>query len=124
MDNTLQQQLLTRFAEASDRDPANLEFGEESAQAVRNALAAVPEPSGPSLAAEQPTAAPGNIFGQSASYVGSSARGELIDATGGGGVNAGSLATTFLEGGLGLVPLITGLMGLFGGGSTSPAPLE
>jgi hypothetical protein len=42
----------------------------------------------------------------------------------GGGVTAGSVAKTVLESGLGLIPLIGGLIGLFsGGGSESPAPL-
>lgn len=41
-----------------------------------------------------------------------------------GGVSAGSIATTFLEGGFGIVPLITGLLGLFGGGSDTPPALE
>jgi hypothetical protein len=36
----------------------------------------------------------------------------------------GSIATTFLEGGLGVVPLITGLIGLFSGGSPTPPVLE
>jgi len=42
----------------------------------------------------------------------------------GGGATAGSVAKTVLESGLGLIPLIGGLIGLFsGGGSESPAPL-
>jgi hypothetical protein len=41
-----------------------------------------------------------------------------------GGPSAGSIATTLLEGGFGIVPLITGLMGLFGGGSDAPPALQ
>lgn len=41
-----------------------------------------------------------------------------------GGPSVGSIASTFLEGGLGIVPLITGLVGLFGGGSEAPPALE
>jgi hypothetical protein len=37
---------------------------------------------------------------------------------------AGSIATTVLESGLGLVPLAGELLGLFGGGDAAPAPLE
>lgn len=45
-------------------------------------------------------------------------------ASSGGGVTAGSVATTVLESGFGLVPLITGLVSLFsGGGSAAPPPL-
>jgi len=40
------------------------------------------------------------------------------------GTSVGSIATTFLESGFGIVPLITGLMGLFGGGSDAPPALE
>jgi len=43
--------------------------------------------------------------------------------TGGGGVSAGSVAKTVLESGLGLIPLIGGLIGLFEGDSNSPPPL-
>ena len=42
----------------------------------------------------------------------------------GGGPSVTSIATTFLESGFGIVPLITGLMSLFSGGSTAPPPLE
>jgi hypothetical protein len=41
----------------------------------------------------------------------------------GGGTNILSLATSALGGGLGIIPLVTGLMGLFGG-SSEPPPLE
>jgi hypothetical protein len=43
----------------------------------------------------------------------------------GGGVDIASIASTVLEGGLGIVPLISGLAGLFsGGGPETPPPLE
>lgn len=41
----------------------------------------------------------------------------------GGGSSALSFASKAFESGLGLVPLVTGLMGLFGGGSSAPPPL-
>lgn len=40
----------------------------------------------------------------------------------GGGITVGSVAKTVLESGLGLIPLISGLIGLFGGGSSSTPP--
>jgi hypothetical protein len=43
--------------------------------------------------------------------------------SGGGGTNILSLASSALGGGLGIIPLVTGLMGLFGG-SSEPPPLE
>jgi hypothetical protein len=41
-------------------------------------------------------------------------------SSGSGGSDGLSVATTVLESGLGLVPLVTGLLGLFGGGSSTP----
>jgi hypothetical protein len=35
-----------------------------------------------------------------------------------------SIASTIFESGLGIVPLVSGLLGLFGGGSSTPPPLE
>ena len=56
---------------------------------------------------------------------GTSTRGQgaTTDDTG-GGPSVTSIATTFLESGFGIVPLITGLISLFSGGSTAPPPLE
>jgi len=42
---------------------------------------------------------------------------------GGGGTTAGSVIKDMFESGLGVVPLVGGLLGLFGGGSSSPPPL-
>jgi hypothetical protein len=44
--------------------------------------------------------------------------------TASGGTSALSIASTIFESGLGIVPLVSGLLGLFGGGSSSPPPLE
>lgn len=44
--------------------------------------------------------------------------------SGNGGTSALSVASTFFESGLGIVPLVTGLLGLFGSGSSTPPPLE
>jgi len=41
-----------------------------------------------------------------------------------GGTSALSIASTIFESGLGIVPLVSGLLGLFGGGSSTPPPLE
>ncbi len=56
---------------------------------------------------------------------GNSTRGQSTgtsDTTGGPSVT--SIATTFLESGFGIVPLITGLVGLLSGGSSAPPALE
>lgn len=42
----------------------------------------------------------------------------------GGGSGAGSAAMTFLESGLGIVSVVRGLLGLFGGGEAAPVPLQ
>ena len=44
--------------------------------------------------------------------------------TASGGTSALSIASTIFESGLGIVPLVSGLLGLFGGGSSTPPPLE
>src|ERR1039457_5019944 len=41
-----------------------------------------------------------------------------------GASEALSIATTVLETGLGIIPLVTGLIGLFSGGDSTPAPLS
>ena len=65
----------------------------------------------------------GATDGGSTSNAGTSSDGNTSNAgaTGGGGITAESIATTVLESGMGMVPLIVGLLGLFGGGGT-PAP--
>ncbi|MGA2275595.1 MAG: hypothetical protein ABSH00_18745 [Bryobacteraceae bacterium] len=64
--------------------------------------------------------------GYAATPVGTSTEGgaESAPSTGGTGGTVESALTTFLEGGLGIVPLVSGLMGLFGGGSSAPPQLE
>ena len=42
----------------------------------------------------------------------------------GGGSTAGDVAATFFESGFGIAALVKGLMGLFGGGSPAPPPLQ
>jgi hypothetical protein len=44
--------------------------------------------------------------------------------TAGGGTSALSIASTIFESGMGIVPLVGGLLGLLGGGASSPPPLE
>jgi hypothetical protein len=65
----------------------------------------------------------GTTSGGSASTAGTSSGGNTSSAgtSSGGGITAESIATTVLESGMGMVPLIVGLLGLFGGGGT-PAP--
>jgi hypothetical protein len=62
----------------------------------------------------------------SATPVGTSVAGgaESAKSTGGTGSMIESALTTFMEGGLGIVPLVSGLIGLFGGGNSAPPILE
>jgi hypothetical protein len=47
----------------------------------------------------------------------------LLGGGSGGGISGGGGLSDILGGGFGLSPLISGILGLFGGGSTAPAPL-
>jgi hypothetical protein len=65
--------------------------------------------------------------GVAATPAGTDTRGGSVPATDGGsqsGTSVSSIATTFLESGFGIVPLITGLMGLFSGATDAAPPLE
>ncbi|MGA2039252.1 MAG: hypothetical protein ABSH42_08245 [Bryobacteraceae bacterium] len=105
MSSTTQEQLLRFFREAAGTD--------------------VPEtPAAASGAALGPASS--GADGYEATPVGTSTEGgaESEQGTGGTGSTIESALTTFLEGGLGIVPLVSGLMELFGGGSTAPPQLE
>ncbi len=108
MSSTTQDQLLRFFAEAAGTDVSETSADASSA--------------GPGPAAG---AADGESY--SATSVGMSVESGAESAastTGGAGGAIESGLTTFLEGGLGIASLVTGLMGLFGGGGSAPAQLE
>lgn len=73
-----------------------------------------------------------NIFDTLSSGLGGGVTGGIEEAAGGtaqgsgssgGGSTLETIAKDVLESGLGMVPLVGGLLGLFGGGSSSPPPL-
>ena len=109
MTSTTQDKLYETFVAASgqlDSNPGGaLASGEEIAASLSDTVNQLGELQGGSEA----QAASGSSSTSSAS------------TTSGGGSTAESIATTVLESGLGMVPLIVGLLGLFGGGGT-PAP--
>ncbi len=109
MAGTTQDKLYETFVAASgqlDSNPGGaLASGEEIAASLSDTVNQLGELQGGSEA----QAASGSSSTSSAS------------TTSGGGSTAESIATTVLESGLGMVPLIVGLLGLFGGGGT-PAP--
>lgn len=72
-----------------------------------------------------PQAMPAGVYRESANPVGSSVKSGPVASSGGdGGSTAGDIAATFFESGFGMAALVKGLVGLFGGGSPEPAPLE
>ena len=130
MADTTQEMLLETFREASSglsEDVASLTsaYGSE-AQAD---TAPRGSPSGQvTEAGESPDSSTASAAGSSGSSSGlgvSNGSGSSSTASSGSGTSeALSIATTVLESGLGVVPLIAGLVGLFtGGNSSSPSPL-
>ena len=114
MSNTTQEQLLRFFAEAAGTDsgtPAASQIAEPIGGASADAASGTSD------------AASGQSY--AATTVGTSTGAEsAAPSTGGTGSTSESALTTFLEGGLGIVPLVTGLIDLFGGGSSAPPDLE
>ena len=68
----------------------------------------------------------GDVSAQSGGRLNTSPATESVGqaTTASGGASAFSIASTIFGSGLGIVPLVSGLLGLFGGGSSSPPPLE
>jgi len=116
MDGNLEDRLLDTFLEAAGGPMGTRE-------SVESAGGQLDELTGGAARVATESASDG-IYGASASYVGANSSSEPLNAGGGGGSSAGSIATAFLEGGLGVVPLISSLIGLFEGGSSTPAPPE
>ena len=74
----------------------------------------------------QAASAAAGLYGSSANPVGGDVYGgpSSSQSSGGGGSTVGSIATTIFESGFGMAALAEGLIGLFSGGSSAPAPLE
>jgi hypothetical protein len=111
--------LLEIFLEASGSAGRNLEKPEISSGSIAETQhAEAPQNEGSSVLAE--------LYGSSANPAdtGFHASGANGGESSGGGSGAGSAAMTFLESGLGVVSIVRGLMGLFGGGDGAPAPLQ
>jgi hypothetical protein len=121
MSSTTQEQLLSFFRHAAgasqSETPGANQFTESSGGESVDAASGT---------AALPASGTGGGQSYSSTTVGASFAGgaESAQNQGGTGASIESGFTTFLEGGLGIVPLVSGLMGLFGGGSSSPPPLE
>ena len=113
MASTTQDKLYETFAAVSgqqDSSPGEaLDSGEEIAASLSETVNQIGQLQGSS---EAPPVESGGSSSSSASTASS------------GGSTVESIVSTVLESGLGMVPLIVGLLGLFGGGGTPAATLE
>src|ERR1039458_1940281 len=113
MDKTTQERWLDSFTEAEGReapDPLTV------LAATKNLVAALGETA--TSAAQAPVESGIAPRTENTEFA------AVSETTSGGGVTAASVAKTVFESGLGLIPLIGGLIGLFSGGdSGSPPPL-
>jgi hypothetical protein len=122
MRSTTQEQILRFFAEAAGTNVSARSIANQIDGATESPMADAASstaPGAPSDAEDSP--------GYEATPTGTSTRGEAASpapSTGGTGGTIESALTTFIEGGLGIVPLISGLIGLFGGGDSAPPQLE
>ena len=121
MSSTTQEQLLRFFREAGGTDVSETPAANQVAESSNGPLA---EAAAGAVLGPASDAADGQ--GYAATPVGTSSEGgaESAQSTGGTGSMIESALTTFLEGGLGIVPLVSGLIGLFDGGSSAPPQLE
>ncbi|MGD0666029.1 MAG: hypothetical protein ABSB23_00600 [Bryobacteraceae bacterium] len=122
MSSTTQEQLLRFFAEAAGTDVS----GMPAANAIAGSTSGVLADAAASVALG-PTGDAADSQSYAATPVGTSTRAGAespAQTSGGTGSTIESAVTTFLEGGLGIVPLVSGLMGLFGGGNSAPPQLE
>ena len=121
MSSTTQEQLLRFFREAAGTNapetPAASRVAESSGSPLAEAAAG---------GALGPMSDAGGGQGYAATSVGTNTEGgaETVQSMGGTGSTIESALTTFLEGGLGIVPLVSGLIGLFDEGSSAPPQLE
>ena len=113
--------LLEIFLEASGSAVRNLEQ-----PALSSGSIAASESGGVQQDANEGWRHLAELYGASANPadIGFHSTGSNSEQSGGGGSGAGSAAMTFLESGLGIVSIVRGLMGLFGGGDAAPTPLQ
>ncbi len=99
---------------ASDDEPGEVDRTSGGGESLRETIEELSE-----MAVNSPGGAAASPAGVN-SRAGSSTSSSSSDT----GSSVESIATTFLESGLGIVPLITSLVGLFSGGSDAPPALE
>jgi hypothetical protein len=118
-----QDKLLETFAEASGGGVATLRTMLDSAADMASTSGTGEQNAAPGGAGAPGAAA---LYGASANPVGSNAQALPLSsgATNDTGSTVGSIASTFFESGFGMAALVKGLVGLFEGGNSTPAPLE
>jgi hypothetical protein len=120
MANKTEERLLSVFHEASGQADAGVSLESLSGKGDAHADSA----SGYSVPAEPAAFDPTGEGGAGQSYYGTSGSSTSNNASGSGGSGIESLASSMFGGALGLVPLIGGLFGLFGGGSKQQPAFE
>ena|SRR5271157_110526 len=125
MAGTTLDRLLESFVEASGGEARSPSPGGIAPSGPEDKSAATVQTPGGTLGDAATAAA--DIYGSSANPAGSNVYGTPASSSqnsGGGGSTAGSMAATFFESGFGMADLVRGLVGLFSGGSSAPAPLQ
>ena len=109
MASTTQDKLYETFVAVSGQQDSNpggaLDSGEEIAASLSDTVKQL-----------------GQLQGSTEAQPASGNSNSSASTTSGGGITAEAIATTVLESGLGMVPLIVGLLALFQGGGTPAAP--
>jgi hypothetical protein len=114
MASTTQDKLYETFVAVSGQQDSNLGGALDSGEEIASSLSDTVKQLGELQGSSQAQAASGGSSSSSSSTSSAS-------TSSSGGSTAESIASTVLESGLGMVPLIVGLLGLFEGGGT-PAP--
>ena len=121
MSSKAQEQLLSFFQEAAGPEATTAQTANGTAESISDTSAG--SASGAALAPSSSSASdPGYASTSAGTSVAGGAKSQ--QSTGGTGSTIESAVTTFFEGGLGIVPLVSGLIGLFGGGSKAPPELD
>jgi hypothetical protein len=114
MASTTQDKLYETFAAVSGQQDSSsaaaLDSGEEIAASLSTTVDQIGELQGSASTAQEASS--------------SNASAASTSTSGSGGSTAESIVSTVLESGLGMVPLVVGLMGLFEGGGTAAPTLE
>ena len=130
MASTIQDELLKTFITVSDSQASHLSDAAASLTGIVTQFGEIQKSSAsPAARTTNPIEAATSDWGSILQKIGALPAAQTTKPTAGatndqGGISAGAVASTILTGGFGIVPLITGLLGLFGGGETqAQAPL-